>query len=70
MRCVAEVLQNVCPNCGGNFCPRPVRPARVWKGTANLVEHPASSTIKHRPVDLEAHRALLARIGNLAPEQR
>jgi uncharacterized protein len=69
-RCVAEVIENVCPNCGGNFCPRPVRPAREWKGTANLVGHPASTTIKHRPVNLAAHRELLARMAKLAPEER
>ena len=26
-RCVEEPLENVCPNCGGGFSPRPVRPA-------------------------------------------
>ena len=26
--CVEGVLQNVCPNCGGGFTPRPVRPAQ------------------------------------------
>ncbi|WP_415403195.1 DUF1272 domain-containing protein [Tateyamaria sp. SN3-11] len=25
--CVAQRLGGVCPNCGGNFVPRPVRPA-------------------------------------------
>src|SRR3989441_13097927 len=25
-RCVRETLHNVCPNCGGGFSPRPVRP--------------------------------------------
>ena len=24
--CVATVLGNVCPNCGGGFAPRPIRP--------------------------------------------
>jgi hypothetical protein len=24
--CVDGVLQGVCPNCGGNFVPRPIRP--------------------------------------------
>ena len=27
-----ELLSNVCPNCAGGFTPRPVRPARNWKG--------------------------------------
>lgn len=25
--CVDEVLKGSCPNCGGNFVPRPIRPA-------------------------------------------
>lgn len=27
--CVEAVLKNVCPNCGGNLQPRPVRPAHL-----------------------------------------
>lgn len=69
-RCVAEVIENVCPNCGGNLCPRPVRPARKWKGTANLAHHPASTTIRHRPVNIAAHREFVALVGKLAPEAR
>src|SRR3954468_7698093 len=42
MRCVEEVLWNVCPNCGGGFCPRPVRPSRNWKGDNYLGAKPAS----------------------------
>src|SRR4051794_32891487 len=30
-QCVDEVLGNVCPNCGGGFVARPVRPARNWR---------------------------------------
>ena len=26
--CVERVPHNVCPNCGGGFAPRPVRPTR------------------------------------------
>lgn len=26
--CVEAVLDNVCPNCGGDFVPRPVRPSQ------------------------------------------
>ena len=35
--CVKGVLKGVCPNCGGNFAPRPIRPA------AKLVKYPAST---------------------------
>lgn len=27
--CVDGVLGGACPNCGGNFAPRPIRPAAV-----------------------------------------
>ena len=55
--CVDTVLWNVCPNCGGGFSPRPIRPAMSWKGANYLGERPASTERKHRPVDVDAHRA-------------
>lgn len=27
--CAEGILGGVCPNCGGNFAPRPIRPARL-----------------------------------------
>ena len=30
--CVDTVLGNVCPNCGGGFVPRPIRPVTNWNG--------------------------------------
>lgn len=35
--CVETVLKGVCPNCGGNFSPRPIRPAAL------LQKYPAST---------------------------
>ena len=30
--CVGSILSNnICPNCGGGFVPRPIRPAINWK---------------------------------------
>ncbi len=29
--CAEEVLRGICPNCGGNFVPRPIRPAALLK---------------------------------------
>jgi len=68
--CVEEVLANVCPNCGGGFEPRPVRPASDWKGGNCLTKHPASTVVRHRPVDREAHRAFAARVREIPPEER
>lgn len=42
-RCVETRLHGVCPNCGGEFVPRPRRPAR------KLAQHPASTTRVLRP---------------------
>ena len=68
--CVEKVLKNVCPNCGGGFMPRPVRPARNLKGDNYLGKDPASSKVKHRPVDAEAHAKFAATIKSIPPEKR
>ena len=68
--CVDGPLENVCPNCGGGFAQRPVRPASDRKGGNFLGRYPASATVKHRPVDLEAHARLVASLRALSPEER
>lgn len=68
--CVSDVLLNVCPNCGGGFQSRPVRPARNWKGENYLGKYQASTVVKHRPVDLDAHAKLLEQVGTVVPEKR
>jgi hypothetical protein len=68
--CAEGPLGDVCPNCGGNFVPRPVRPANDWRGGNYLGAHPASVKRKFRPVDLQAHRELLARLAGMAPALR
>ena len=35
--CTENVLHGICPNCGGNLMPRPIRPPE------KLVKHPAST---------------------------
>ncbi len=68
--CVDGLLENVCPNCGGGFVPRPVRPARNWKGDNYLGKDPARVAPKYRPVDAAAHARFAAAIRNLPPEER
>ncbi|MDC8759892.1 DUF1272 domain-containing protein [Janthinobacterium fluminis] len=68
--CVDGLLQNVCPNCGGGFVARPVRPARNWKGDNYLGNDPASAQRKHRPVDAAAHAQFAAQLRAIAPERR
>ncbi len=68
--CVTRVLGGVCPNCGGGFAPRPIRPATNWKGDNHLGAFPASTKIKHCPVDAKAHAAFAAGIRSISPERR
>jgi hypothetical protein len=68
--CVDGLLANVCPNCGGGFERRPVRPARNWKGDNYLGKDPASTTVRHRPVDVDAHAAFAATLKGIAPRGR
>lgn len=53
--CVENILQHVCPNCGGGFEKRPLRP------TALLKKHPVSTKVIHKPVDIEKHKERIKR---------
>ena len=68
--CVDDVLFGVCPNCGGGFSPRPIRPTADWKGGNNLAGHPASTRRVHRPLDPDVHREFAAPIIETAPADR
>ena len=68
--CVENALANVCPNCGGGFVPRPIRPSTNWKGDNYLGKDPASTQVKHRPVEPAAHATFAAAIRTIPPEKR
>ena len=68
--CVENVLKNVCPNCGGGFCQRPIRPATNHKDGNYLGNDPASTSIKYRPVVTESQEKLIKKIGDIPPENR
>ncbi len=68
--CVDGWLGNVCPNCGGGFTPRPIRPATNWKGDNYLGKDPASTKVRHRPVDPAVQAEFAARIRSIPPERR
>lgn len=68
--CVAQ-LDGTCPNCGGDFVPRPIRPAQDWNGRGNTrLKYPAGTVAKHRAVDFEAHAALLRALAGRPPPAR
>lgn len=62
--CAEGVLMNVCPNCGGGLCPRPIRPK------AKLAGRPASTKRVVKPVDAEAHARFAAPIKDISPQRR
>jgi hypothetical protein len=68
--CAGNKLHNVCPNCGGGFVPRPVRPAREWRPGVSVEKHPPSDTRVHLSHSLEEIAAQSARIRNIPPEER
>ena len=68
--CVARHLQNVCPNCGGGFVPRPIRPAREWRPGVSLATRPASTKRIHLSYGMDDIAAHVARIKDVPPEAR
>lgn len=47
--CVENILNHTCPNCGGNFQQRPIRPKALHK------KHPISKKRIYKPVNVERH---------------
>jgi uncharacterized protein len=68
--CAERLLSNVCPNCGGGFFQRPIRPRTAWVKERGTGFHPPSTDGVQKTVDLEAHRALVLEVAALPPECR
>ena len=68
--CVEEILDNVCPNCGGGFVPRPIRPAKERRPGLSLAKRPASTTrvrLSYAPDDIAS---FVREVAAIAPEKR
>ena len=68
--CAEGVLANVCPNCGGGFQPRPIRPARAWRATTGLGNDPAGARRRHTPYSREELDAFTAGLRDVPPGER
>lgn len=68
--CADNRLQNVCPNCGGGFVPRPVRPATEWRPGVSREKQPPSLQRIHMSHTLEALSDHIARIKDIPPAER
>ena len=62
--CVTNVLQNVCPNCGGGFEKRPTRPKE------KLLKYPAKTEEYINPVDLTRFEKKLIKNKDIKPNER
>jgi len=66
----AGKLDNVCPNCGGGFAPRPIRPAREWRPGRSVAKRPPSDKRVHLSYSLEDIAAHSKRVRDIPPEGR
>jgi hypothetical protein len=67
---VETVLLNVCPNCGGGFAARPIRPATEWRPGLSIAKRPPSDkrrSLSYSREDITAHSR---RIKDIPPEKR
>src|ERR1041385_664220 len=68
--CVENILLNVCPNCGGGFTPRPIRPRVARRDGLSTTTRPPTATVTHGPPGPAAHAKFAASIRGIAPEKR
>ncbi|MEM7193856.1 MAG: DUF1272 domain-containing protein [Pseudomonadota bacterium] len=69
-RCVADVLKNVCPNCGGGFVQRPLQPSNARQEGVSLQLHPASTERRLTSFSVEEVSAFSALHAHCPPEER
>lgn len=62
--CVEELLKNVCPNCGGGFEKRPIRPKN------QLTKNPPKENKVYKPIDFHAFEELKQAKININPADR
>ena len=68
--CVRDVLRNVCPNCGGGFVPRPIRPAIEHRPGVSRIRQPASTQRVHLKWDRADLDAFVGRVAAIDPAER
>jgi hypothetical protein len=68
--CVENILENVCPNCGGGFATRPIRPSTERRPGLSLDHQQASSKRIHTSYSRAEIRAFCSPVKDIAAEQR
>ncbi|WP_432474259.1 DUF1272 domain-containing protein [Amphritea sp. HPY] len=68
--CAENLLHNVCPNSGGGFSARPVRPVQDRRNGNFLGRYPAGRRVVYKPVDLAAHEQFCLALKKIPPARR
>ena len=68
--CVESILENVCPNCGGGFEKRPIRPTTARRTGTSLVHQPASTGRVHSKYTREQIVSFSNGVKQVKPENR
>jgi hypothetical protein len=68
--CVETHLENVCPNCGGGFVPRPIRPAIERRPGLSVAKRPPSTKRVRLSYSRDEIAAHSRRIRDIPPEKR
>ncbi len=68
--CAIRQLKNVCPNCGGGFSIRPIRPKTTRVEGTGLEFHPASNRRVSNKVPQHQRSALIEQLSRIPPDQR
>lgn len=68
--CVDDTLENVCPNCGGGFTPRPIRPGTARRKGVSLKHQPASYDRKSLKYSSDDIAAFVSEVKAIPPQSR
>lgn len=68
--CVQNQFSNVCPNCGGGLCQRPIRPSQQHRKGVSLQNHPASTETVSSPYQLEELQEFIDAIKDIPMHKR
>jgi hypothetical protein len=68
--CVDNILNNVCPNCGGGFTPRPIRPKTAYRENLSLQHQPASVKRINTKFTFDEITGFSSRLKSKPPETR
>jgi hypothetical protein len=70
VECVEHHLHDVCPNCGGGFTPRPIRPKTEWRPGLSVAKRPPSAKRVGLSYGVDEIAAFAAKVRRIPPAER